>query len=228
MQAFKKLLDYYFREDTREAPATVEEYKKRLQEPIRCLTELEFGKIYDTNVRGVMARNGMLLEDIKIYAADGEIVFYFSKLQPHFSLKSGRPTRIPFKVSAEDVWIYRTEDMVNELVNEFKRKKAGEVPTPRSVGATVGSGTATPKSAVASTSSIRGSTAPPSGTATPKTQSAGSTPKTQSALTTPKTQSTSTTPKTGSLAPTPTTQSAATTPKLGPAAPPSSPNSMKL
>jgi len=215
MQAFKKLLDYYFREDAREAPETVEDYKKRLQEPIRCLTDLEFGKIYDTNVRGVIARNGMLLEDIKIYAADGEIVFYFSKLQPNFTMKTGRPTRIPFKVSAEDVWIYRTEDMVNELVNEFKRKKAGEVPTPRSVGATVGSGTATPKSSVAST-------------ATPKTQSAGSTPKTQSAMTTPKTQSTSTTPKTGSLAPTPTTLSASTTPRLGPAAPPPSPNSMKL
>lgn len=206
MQAFKKLLDYYFREDAREAPETVEDYKKRLQEPIRCLTDLEFGKIYDTNVRGVIARNGMLLEDIKIYAADGEIVFYFSKLQPNFTMKTGRPTRIPFKVSAEDVWIYRTTEMVDELVNEFKRKKAGEVPTPRSVGATVGSGTATPKSSVAST-------------VTPKTQSAGSTPKTQS---------TSTTPKTGSLAPTPTTQSASTTPRIGPAAPPPSPNSIKL
>ena len=215
MQAFKKLLDYYFREDTREMPTTVEEYKKRVQEPIRCLTELEFGKVYDTNVRGVMASNGMLLDDIKIYAADGEIIFYFSKLQPNFSLKTGRPTRIPFKVSAEDVWIYRTEEMVNELVNEFKRKQAGEVPTPKSTAATVGSGTVTPKSSVAST-------------LTPKTQSAMTTPRTQSAVTTPRTQSTSTTPKTGSLAPTPTTQSASTTPRLGPAAPPPSPNSMKL
>lgn len=228
MQNFKKLLDYYFREDTRDPPETVEDYKKRLQEPIRCLTELEFGKIYDTNIRGVVARNGMLLEDIKIYAADGEIVFYFSKLQPNFNMKTGRPTRIPFKVSSEDVWIYRTADMVDEMVNEFKRKKAGEIPTPRSAAATAGSGTATPKSAVASTSSIRGSTAPPSGTATPKTQSAGGTPKTQSAGSTPKTQSTSTTPKTGSLAPTPTTQSASTTPRLGPAAPPPSPNSINL
>ena len=171
-----------------------------------------------------MARNGMLLEDIKIYAADGEIVFYFSKLQPNFIMKTGRPTRIPFKVSAEDVWIYRTEDMVNELVNEFKRKKAGEVPTPRSVDATVGSGTATPKSSVASTVTPKTQSAG----STPKTQSAMTTPKTQSAMTTPKTQSTSTTPKTGSLAPTPTTQSASTTPRLGPAAPPPSPNSIKL
>jgi hypothetical protein len=215
MQAFKKLLDYYFREDTREMPTTVEEYKKRVQEPIRCLTELEFGKVYDTNVRGVIDRNGMLLDDIKIYAADGEIIFYFSKLQPNYSLKTGRPTRIPFKVSAEDVWIYRTEEMVNELVNEFKRKQAGEVPTPKSMGATVGSGTVTPKSSVAST-------------LTPNTQSAMTTPRTQSAVTTPRTQSTSTTPKTGSLAPTPTTQSASTTPRFGPAAPPPSPNSMKL
>jgi hypothetical protein len=215
MQSFKKLLDYYFREDTREMPTTVEEYKKRVQEPIRCLTELDFGKVYDTNVRGVMTRNGMLLDDIKIYAADGEIIFYFSKLQPNFTLKTGRPTRIPFKVSAEDVWIYRTEEMVNELVNEFKRKQAGEVPTPKSMAATVGSGTVTPKSSVAST-------------LTPKTQSAMTTPRTQSAVTTPRTQSTSTTPKTGSLAPTPTTQSASTTPRLGPAAPPPSPNSMKL
>lgn len=207
MQNFKKLLDYYFREDTRDPPETVEEYKKRLQEPVRCLTELEFGKLYDTNVRGVVARNGMLLEDIKIYAADGEIIFYFSKLQPNFTMKTGRPTRIPYKVSAEDVWIYRTADMVDELVNEFKRRKAGEVLTPRSTAATAGSGTATPKSAVAST-------------ATPKTQSAGGTPKTLSAGSTPKTQSTSTTPKTGSLAPTPTTQSASTTPRIGGDAPP--------
>lgn len=197
MQAFKTLLDYYFREDTREIPATVEEYKKRIEEPIRCLTELDFGKVYDTNMRGVIARNGMLLEDIKIYAADGEIIFYFSKLQPHHNLKTGKPTRIPFKVSAEDVWIYRTKEKVNELVNEFKRKQAGEVPTPKSVAATAGSGTATPKSSVANT-------------LTPKTQSAGSTPRT------------------GSVAVTPTTRSTATTPRLGPVAPPSSPNSMKL
>ncbi len=215
MQDFKKLLDHYFREDTREPASTVEEYKKRLEEPIRCLTELEFGKLYNTNVRGVLARGGMLLEDIKIYAADGEIIFYFSKLQHHFNMKTGKPTRIPYKVSAEDVWIYRTPEMVDEMVGEFKRKLAGEVPTPKSTGATAG--TITPKSAVASTA-----------VATPNTQSAVVTPKTQSAAGTPKTQSAAATPKTGSLAPTPTTQSAATTPRLGPAAPPPSPSSMKL
>jgi hypothetical protein len=215
MQDFKKLLDYYFREDTRDLPETVEDYKKRLEEPIRCLTELEFGKIYDTNVRGVVARNGMQLDDIKIYAADGEIIFYFSKLQPNFINKMGKPTRVPYKVTAEDVWIYRTSEMIDELINEFKRKKAGEISTPKSTAATAG--TSTPKSAVASTAG-----------STPKTQSAGATPNTQSAAATPKTQSAAATPKTGSLAPTPTTQSAATTPRLGPAAPPPSPNSMKL
>jgi hypothetical protein len=206
MQDFKKLLDHYFREDAREPAKTVEEYKKRLEEPIRCLTELEFGKLYNTNVRGVLARGGMLLEDIKIYAADGEIIFYFSRLQHNVSIKTGKPTRIPYKVSAEDVWIYRTPEMVDEMVGDFKRKLAGEVPTPKSTGATAG--TITPKSAVAST--------------------AVATPNTQSAVVTPKTQSAAVTPKTGSLAATPTTQSAATTPRLGPAPPPPSPSSMKL
>ncbi len=204
MQAFKKLLDHYFREDTRELPDTAEEYKKRLQEPIRCLTELEFGKTYNTNIRGVLARNGMQLDDIKIYAVDGEVIFYFSYLQPNMHVKTGRQTRVPYKANAEDVWIYRTSEMIDELVAEYKRKKAGEIPTPKSVAATAG--TATPKSAVASTV----------------------TPTSQSVSTTPRTQSAAATPKTGSLAPTPTTQSAATTPRLGPAPPPPSPSSMKL
>ncbi len=222
MQSFKKTLDHYFREDTREMPTTVEEYKLRLQEPIRCLTDLEFGKLYDISVRGVLARNGVQLDDIKIYGADGEIVFYFSKIQAHFVNKNGKPTRIPYKVSAEDVWLYRTESEINELVAEFKRKKAGEVPTPKSTAATAGS--STPKSAVASTATP----ATRSAGGTPASQSVGSTPLSLSAAATPKTQSTSTTPKTQSVSATPTTQSASTTPRLTPAAPPPSPNSMKL
>lgn len=217
MQDFKKTIDYYFREDTRELPATIEDYKKRLEEPIRCLTDLEFGKIYDISVRGVINHSEMQLDDIKIYGKDGEIIFYFNKLQRNIMNKQGKPTIIPYKVSAEDVWLYRTKSMIDELVADFKRRKAGEVPTPKSTSATLG--TTTPKSAVAST-------------ATPKTRSTGGTPAsqsaTQSAITTPKTQSASATPKTGSIPTTPTTQSAVTTPRLAPANPPNTPNSIQL
>jgi hypothetical protein len=200
MQDFKKTLDFYFREDTRELPSTVEDYKIRLEEPIRCLTDLEFGKIYDISVRGVLNHSAMQLDDIKIYGKDGEIIFYFNKIQQNLINKQGKPSIIPYKVSAEDVWLYRTKDMIAELVGDFKRRKAGEVPTPRSTAATLG--TSTPKSAVAST-------------ATPKTRSAGGTPATLSAVGTPKTGSIPTTP-------------IATTPRQTPANPPNTPNSIKL
>ncbi len=200
MQDFKKTLDFYFREDTRELPTTIEDYKKRLEEPIRCLTDLEFGKIYDISVRGVINHSTMQLDDIKIYGKDGEIIFYFNKIQQNLMNKQGKPSIIPYKVSAEDVWLYRTKDTIAELVDEFKRRKAGEVSTPRSIAVTLG--TSTPKSAVAST-------------ATPKTRSAGGTPATQSAVATPKTGSIPTTP-------------VATTPRQTPANPPNTPNSIKL
>jgi hypothetical protein len=204
MQDFKKTLDFYFREDTRELPTTLEDYKKRLEEPIRCLTELEFGKIYDISVRGVLNHSAMQLDDIKIYGKDGEIIFYFNKIQQNLMNEQGKPSIIPYKVSAEDVWLYRTKGMITELVDAFKRRKAGEVPTPRSTAATFG--TSTPKSAMAST-------------ATPKTGSMGGTPATQSAVATP---------KTGSIPTTPTTQSVTSTPRQAPANPPNTPNSIKL